>query len=188
MVVLAGMVYGQSSPARILAGTALKPTDLSSDVLTPKESLVATYSDSRGPATASCTGVDCLSTPTALFAPVLVCPAQAGKSCTYDIQVTGQVKTTGITNSDGQDGVYQFLVDGVLPSGGGTDDSGFFAWQIGGPSFTYGTSYNVHSKVKNTTLNQSHNVLVNFACQDIDGGGCTASLGFQTIVVRVWTP
>ena len=188
MVVFAGILCAQSSSTQRLAGTAVQPTDLTIDVLTPKETLVGTFSDSRGPASASCTGTDCLSSPTALFAPVVVCPAQAGKSCTYDVQISGQVKTTGIINSNGQDGVYQFLVDGLIPSGGGTDDSGFFAWQIGGPSFTYGTSYNVHSKVKNTTLNQSHTVLVNLACQDIDGGGCTASLGFQTIVVRVWTP
>ena len=160
--------------------------------LTPKETLKATYSDSGAAViTATCGSFHCFAAPVTIYSYQLTCPVVAGGSCTYDIQIAGQVKTDlNLNGGSGEEGLYQFLVDGKAPNGGGTDASGFYAWQAGGPTFVFGTSYNVHSKVKNTVANQKHTVTVKLSCLEIlgDNGGCNAQAGPQTLVVSIWTP
>ena len=163
----------------------------SAQKLTPKETLRATYSDSGAlPKSASCSSKTCFSTPATIYSYSLVCPVPAGSTCRYDIQIAGQVESGGNSIVSGEVGAYQFLVDGSAPSGGGTDLLGFYDWQIGGPEFVFGTSYNVHSKVSNSVANQKHKVTVNLACGETigDPAGCHADAPFQTLVVRVWTP
>jgi hypothetical protein len=86
--------------------------------------------------------------------------------------------------------MYQFLIDGAAPNGGGTDSSGYYPWQSRRPTFVFGTSYNVHSTVTNTVANQAHSIAVSVSCQEIigDASGCIGQVGFSTLVVRVWGP
>src|ERR1700747_3281706 len=79
---------------------------------TPKETLKASYSASR-PGTAvnaSCNSLGCVATPVSIFSRSFICPVTAGHTCTYDIQMAGQVRTSGNTSStDAELGMYQFL-------------------------------------------------------------------------------
>ena len=175
----------------VVALMACVASTASAQRLTPKETLRATYSDSGALAKeASCRSISCFSPLVAIYSHSFICPVPAGSTCTYDIQISGEVSSGGNSKDGGEIGYYQFLVDGLAPKGGGTDLSGFYQWQIGGPAFVFGTSYNVHSKVKNSAANQRHKVIVNLACAETisDPAGCTADAPFQTLVVRVWTP
>ncbi len=160
-----------------------------------RETLRASYSDSSAPEkVATCASAQCSSGTTAIYAENFTCPAAAQKSCTFDIQIAGEVFSTGVSINAGENGLYQFLIDGLPPNGGGTgagtDPKGFYSWQFGGPSFLFGTSYNVHSTVTNSSANQQHVILVGLACQDTvsDPNGCFVTTLSQALVVRVWTP
>ena len=186
----ASIAFAQSRPVHNYPGTVAR-VSASPDNLTPRETLRATFSDSGALfQTASCSSFSCLATPVTIYSYNLVCPVPAGSSCRYDIQIAGQVESGGNSVASGEDGLYQFFVDGVPPSGGGTDPNGFYSWQMFGPEFYFGTSYNVHSKVMNNSANQKHNVTVNLSCFEIlgDSAGCFATSSYQTLVVRVWTP
>jgi len=180
--------FAQTHPVREHRGTArnLRPDAVS---IGPTETLKATDSASDGFAFVSCGVSSCLADPVTIFNTNVTCPVVAGKTCTYDVQIAGQVFSTGETIEEGENGLYQFLVDGLIPTGGGTDVNGFYSWQFLGPAFTFGTAYNVHSKVTNSSANEKHNIAVNLTCEDdIGATGCFAEASLQTITVRVMTP
>jgi hypothetical protein len=171
----AGMVLGPQTPP---------------PAVTAKETLQATYlSSSSTGVSATCSVNGCLSSSVPLYTSSIICPARAGKTCTYDVLIAGQVKTGGNNTDAGDNGLFQFLVDGVPPSGGGTDSTGLYSWQFIGEELMWSSSYDVHSTVKNTVANQAHTVTVNLACEDdLFANGCFADAGFTTLTVRVWTP
>jgi hypothetical protein len=190
-VAVAGIAFAQNRPVEDVVGSVARASHAGPLVLTAKETLRSIYSDSGSGGTfASCAAAGCLSPSSAIYSYNITCPAAIGRTCTYDIQIAGQVETGGNSIVAGENGLYQFLVDGAIPTGGGTDFSGYYHWQLFGPEFSTATAYSVHSQVKNSVLNQAHNITVYLACQDVigDGAGCFASAGFQTLVIRVWTP
>jgi hypothetical protein len=188
-VVLCSSAFAQTHPVREHTGMPVRALHQDAISIGPAETLKATYSVSDGQAFVSCGTSGCLATSVPIYSTDITCPGVAGKTCTYDIQISGQVFSTGETIEDGENGLYQFLVDSQIPNGGGTDASGFYSWQFLGPAFTFSTSYNLHSKVTNSVANQKHNIAVNLSCEDdIGANGCFAEAVFQTLVVRVLTP
>lgn len=188
---VAGLAFGQGHARADYPGMVARSPQALPPTITKRETLRATYSDTLSSTLfASCGSAGCEATPVNIFTHSLVCPAVAGAHCTYDIQEAGQVESGGNSIFSGEDGLYQFFVDGAIPNGGGTDGNGFYAFQLGGPEFLFGTSYNVHSTVTNTIANQQHTITVNLSCFDLlgDSAGCFGESGFQTLVVRVWTP
>ena len=192
MALVTGLGFAQRRPVPDSPGMVSRASQGGPQVLTARETLKATYSDSGSPGGLfpSCGSAHCTSPAVTIYSYNITCPGLAGKTCTYDIQIAGQVMSGGNSDAVGEDGLYQFLIDGAVPTGGGTDSNGFYSWQYGGPEFAFGTSYNVHSHVTNDIASQAHNITVSVACNEIDGdpNGCFAYSGFQTIVIRVWAP
>jgi hypothetical protein len=120
------------------------------------------------------------------------CPGTTGVKCTYEVSIAAQSNM----ESPGT-GLYQFLVDGAIPNGGGgnggggTDPNGFWTWSISGPMgpgpLSGSAAYTVSSQVTNTGANQSHSIVVNLAC-DMGNPGCTVNSGQTTLTVRVLKP
>jgi hypothetical protein len=131
--------------------------------------------------TAGCTGDQ------PVFLRNVVCPQPAGATCTFYAHLESQVEVT--TNDNG---LFRFLVDGVAPSPGPTDSLGQFRWVDSDPDSGVinleARSYAVVARVQNSSNNQAHPVQVDIACQDTDGGGsCTASMGFASVSIAVYT-
>jgi hypothetical protein len=189
---LAGLGFAQTHSVPDHLGMISRPAHADPMVLTAKETLRATYSDSgsTGGFNSSCSFAGCISPPSTIYSYNITCPVLVGKTCTYDIQIAGQVMSGGNSDAVGENGLYQFLIDGAPPTGGGTDINGNYSWQYGGPEFEFGTSYSVHSKVTNDVANQAHTISVSVLCEEVNGdlNGCWVFSGFQTMVVRVWTP
>ena len=192
MAAAASSGFAQDRPVQDFPGTVAHPSVAPLLGVTPKETLKATYEDSihNGGIFTFCSTAGCLAPTATIDSLNLECPVVAGKTCTYDIQLSGQVQSGGESIVNGEEGLYRFFVDGFIPNGGGTDPNGFYAWQLFGPSFQFTASYGVHSTVTNTTANQTHNVTVGVACLDVlqDPRGCFANAGFQNVVVKVLTP
>jgi hypothetical protein len=180
--------YAQAGPNLLHAGIALRQPPPSLPTL--QETLVATYTDTAGNVSVSCTTTGCLSTAVPVFTESLVCPGKKNSTCTYDVQVSGQVEVGATSTIQGENGLLQFLFDGKIPSSGGTDFNGFYSFQSFGPDFQHNARYRVFAQVTNTALNQKHAINVNLACEEEIGAlGCFADAGpFSTLVVRVWTP
>jgi hypothetical protein len=97
-------------------------------------------------------------------------------------------------NTVGEEGVYQFLVDGVAPTPGPVGSScSCYTWSGASRNFSFairGTSYAVTATVTNTTANQVHSIAVNIGCSEIQGktSGCFANTGFANLGVATYTP
>ena len=136
--------------------------------------------------TAACSTPGCQTT-TPIFSGVgIVCPAAAGATCTYQIQLESQLT---VSNADA--GLLRFLVDGKAPSPGPTDSSGFYAWLDAGPSSsTYSLdsrSYAVTATVKNATLSEAHTIEVDVGC-GAHHTGCTGTAGLANLRIDVYRP
>jgi hypothetical protein len=139
-----------------------------------------------GPGTsASCSSADCQATAN-IFTESIECPGAVNVECTFEIDVAGQHQVSPA----GEDGLYQFFIDGAIPSGGGTDGSGLYAWEINGAAGKYTSAYGVTSQVKNTKANELHSIVVNIGCAEIESnsGGCSDSTGFHQLTIRVLKP
>jgi hypothetical protein len=148
-----------------------------------KHVLNATYYDAGSSgAVASCNTSGCLATAN-IFTESVSCPGVAGAKCTYEVSIAA---TTGGMSGTG---LYQFLIDGKRPTGGGTDQNGFWSFGEGqnGGGFSGSSAYTVTSQVKNTSVNQSHSIVVNLGC-DNGNPGCTVGSGNASLTVRVLTP
>jgi hypothetical protein len=107
------------------------------------------------------------------------------------VQIDGQVETQGNSIVSGENGLYQFLLDGVPVTVSGADGNGFYSFQLLGPAFTFSSSYNLNFPVTNTKAgNQIHQVNVNLACEEVidDPDGCFVSALSQAVAIRVYTP
>jgi hypothetical protein len=122
-----------------------------------------------------------------VFTPSIQCPAVAGKTCTYHIQVSAQV-----SESPNDFGEYRFLVDGVPPVQFQTDSSGYFNWEQQNPNAGLGVwearSYAVAATVTNSVANQKHAIEIDIACFDTTGDGCVGAFGFGDLRVDVFQP
>jgi hypothetical protein len=192
MAAVASIALAQNPQAHDYPGMVTPGSPINHLGVTKAETLKATYSDSinNGGIFTFCSTSGCLAPRATIDSLDLTCPGVAGKTCTYDVQIAGQVESGGMSINAGEEGLYSFFIDNALPNGGGTDPNAFYAWQLLGPRFQFGTSYNVHSTVTNTVANQKHNVTVGISCFEVlhDPSGCFANAGFQTLVVRVFTP
>jgi hypothetical protein len=154
-----------------------------------KEVLKASYFDSSAADVfAYCVSAGCFAT-TNIYTENLTCPGSVGKTCTYEVVIDSQVLSSGFSKPTGEEGLYQFLIDGAVPNGGGTLGS-YYLWQNGGPSFLFTASHSVHGQVTNSAANQAHSVVVNVECSEIlsDPAGCYAESNNASLTVRVLTP
>jgi hypothetical protein len=145
-----------------------------------------TYFDaSASNITSSCTTAFCLSPPANIYGYFISCPAPAGAKCTFELRIAA---LTSVSPS-GEGGLYQFLIDGSAPNGGGTDSNGFYAWEVFGGKGEYTSTYNVASQVTNSVSNETHIIRVSLACRENMGAsGCTASTGLTSFRLRVLKP
>ena len=159
-----------------------------------KHVLKATYFDASSPgASASCSSANC-----SAFAPIylenIVCPKLAGAACTYQITIQSQNRAGSNDGTLGEEGVYQFFVDGAAPTPGPVSAScACYTWSGASQKFSLpvrGTSYAVTATVTNTTANQSHSIAVNIGCNEIQGNasGCFAGSGFANLSIAVYAP
>jgi len=112
----------------------------------------------------------------------IVCPALAGKSCTFYVHVE---TASTVSISVGQ---FRFLVDGAAPTPGPTDSSGFVTFSAGVNDETEAFSHAVLGKVTNSVDNQSHTVEVDLGCTS---GGiilCQVGAGSATLRIDVFQP
>lgn len=150
-----------------------------------------------GPATTSCDSADCVS-----FAPMfteeVVCPMAEGRSCTFQITVESQntVASNDGLDTKGENGLYQFLVDGQGPTPGPVDmitpGCACYSWSSGqanSGNAWLGTSYSVTANVTNTKGYQKHSIVVSIGCNEDQGdsSGCVAQSGFANLQVGVYT-
>ena len=159
-----------------------------------KHVLSGTYYDASSPGgSASCGTANCTATINA-YTENIPCPGAAGVQCTYEVGISAEA----YVNANGSDcctaGIYQFLIDGAIPTGGGTNN-GFYNWAQNGSTGAFTSTYNVTSQVKNTSANQSHSIVVNFGCySEANDLGCSAVSGeaipggFLSLTVRVLKP
>jgi hypothetical protein len=154
--------------------------------------LKASYFDTSSSAvTASCSFSFCTATAT-VFNESIKCPVVAGKTCTFQITIESGNTVVGNSGTINEEGVYQFLVDGVAPSPGPTDGSGLYLWTSAQPIFgaVFGTSYAVTATVRNTVANQAHSITEGIGCFEVtgDASGCSATQGFSNFQIAVTTP
>jgi hypothetical protein len=159
-----------------------------------KHVLKATYLDTfSSVASASCSSAGC-SAYAPIFSESIACPKPAGGQCTYQVTIQSQNNAGSNDNSVGEEGVYQFFVDGVAPNPGPVGSScSCYTWSGASRNFSFsirGTSYAVTSTVTNTTNNESHSIAVNIGCSEIQGNtsGCFANTGFANLGVATYTP
>jgi hypothetical protein len=153
-----------------------------------KHVLNASYYDaSSSGANASCGSAGCVAKAN-IYTESISCPGAKGAKCTYEVNIAA-LTSVGQDGGNGNAGLYQFLIDNKIPTGGGTDQNGFYTWgTAGGPPAS--SSYSVTSQVTNTSANQSHSIVVNIGCSagSDNSGGCNASSAFASLTLRVLTP
>jgi hypothetical protein len=139
---------------------------------------------------AGCSVANCTAVPQPIF-PVLraVCPALAGKTCTYYIHLESQDHFLSPLDA----GLFQFLVDGAPPNPGPTFGPGFFTWNNNDPTSPTAVpqshSYAVTARVKNKVDNQPHAIRVSVSCIDTNASGaCTAATLLSNLEVNIYTP
>jgi hypothetical protein len=115
----------------------------------------------------------------------IMCPQPAGATFTFYVHVETQA---GVTANDS--GIFQFSVDGVAPRPGPTDIHGFFAWDTADPNSTVmqARSYAVVAHVTNSKDNQAHGIEAEFGCIDLNGDGCSATMGPASMSIGLFTP
>lgn len=159
-----------------------------------KHLLIGTFFDTSSPgASASCSSAHCTA-----FAPMyseaIVCPKAAGLTCTFQITIQSQNAAGSNDLKFGEEGVYQFLVDGVAPTPGPVASScACYTWSGASHLFSLtvrATSYAVTATVKNATASQSHSIGVNIGCVELQGNttGCFAKSGFANLSVAMYAP
>lgn len=145
------------------------------------------YDASSSGSNPSCGAAGCIATAT-IYSERIPCLGTRAAICTYEINIAA-LTSVSQSGGGGNEGVYQFLIDGANPTGGGTDGSGYYAWgSAGGPAVT--STYTVTSQVTNTKLNELHSIVVRFGCSagSDNTGGCSAMSGAASLTVRVLNP
>ena len=158
-----------------------------------KHMLKGTYFDtSSSLASASCSSAGC-GAYAPIFSESIVCPAMAGGKCTYQVTIQSQNNAGSNDSKVGEQGVYQFLVDGVAPNPGPVGSPcSCYTWSGASRNFSFairGTSYAVTATVTNATSNQTHSIAVNIGCTENHGNtsGCFATTGFANLGIATYT-
>jgi hypothetical protein len=182
-VAVFGTVFASAQSGAPVAGKHKKPTvtQLSNRTL-QRTGLVV----NSGNVSATCSTSGC-SASTPVFVKNTLCPRPAGKTCTLYVHLDSQVE---VTTSD--NGLFKFLVDGLPATPGPTDGTGLVRWVLNDPdsgSIDFESrAFGVVATITNSIANQNHPVEVDIACQDITGDGCSASMGFASLNIAVYTP
>ena len=159
-----------------------------------KHVLKATYFDASSPGvSASCGSAGC-SAFASIYTESVACPQAAGTTCTYQITIQSQSRAGSNDGKLGEEGVYQFFVDGATPNPGPVSAScSCYTWSGASQKFSLpvrGTSYAVTATVTNATAGQSHSIAVNVGCNELHGNvsGCFAGSGFANLNISVFAP
>jgi hypothetical protein len=164
--------------------TAGEGTAQEENLATTKHVLKSEFYDTNGGASLTCFGPFCHAEDL-LFQESIACPGPVGTQCTYEIDVAAQT----VVSPAGDTGFYQFLIDGAIPNGGGTDPTGAFQFEQAGAGGQYSAEYSVTSQVQNTATNQSHIITVNIGCFDgLGTGSSTVTTGFSDLTIGVLKP
>lgn len=159
--------------------------------------MTTTFVVNKKDATANCLSSGCRTT-AAWFGPISVtCAAAMGQTCSFHISLDAKVTVTQFCNCDGYGitGFYQFLVDGVAPSIGPTNEEGdyLFARNVYSPDFSQSNSRqsypaSVLAAVTNSNSN-SHTITLRLGCWDLlHDGGCETAAHWTTMRVDVFEP
>jgi hypothetical protein len=156
--------------------------------------LKGTIFDTSSPgASASCSSAGC-SAYAPIYSESVVCPKPVGATCTYQITIQSQNNAGSNDHTLGEQGEYQFLVDGVAPTPGPVDSTcACYTWSGSSRQFSLpvrGTSYAVTATVKNTTASQPHSIGINIGCIEVHGNtsGCFAGSGFANLSIATYAP
>jgi len=139
-------------------------------------------------ASTSCGSAGCVATPATIFSEHIKCLGAAGTKCVFQITMASQnlVNSNDPPANPGEEGVYQFLVDGAPPNPGPTGVGGFYFWTFGQGAAVYAAvSTAVTASVTNSTANQSHSISVGVSCEEIlgDGTGCFEATSFSNLQI-----
>jgi hypothetical protein len=155
---------------------------------------IGTLFDASSPgAAASCSSAGC-SAFASIYSETVTCPRSAGATCTFQVTIHSQVNAGSNDSTLGEEGVYQFLVDGAAPTPGPVGNAcSCFAWSGSSRQFSLpirAASYAVTATVTNTTNNQAHPIAVNIGCNEVHGNasGCFANSGFANLSITTYVP
>jgi len=181
----------------LIATPAIAQTVISNETL-----VTTTFVVNKTAATARCFRAGCRAK-TQMFAPIPVtCPAAMGQTCTFHISL--DAKTAVVIPpacncfGGGPTGFYEFLIDGVAPTIGPTDENGDYIFVKNGFTSSSNSSsarQSYPASVLTTVTNSSsnnHTVVVNVGCSDINNSGiyagCGATAQWSTMRVDVFEP
>jgi hypothetical protein len=183
-----------------MAGLALVSVSLfmpamNAQTVISNESLVSTtFVVNKTNSTSACSGGGCIAKPVPMFKPIQVtCPAAIGKTCTLNITLDAKTYINGCTSgcNGGDEGRYQFLVDGEAPMPGPTDRQGFYIFSIYGAAF-YNTRVSYPASVVGRVTNsrsKDHKIEVNVSCTDASQlSYCEATAHWSTMRIDVFEP
>lgn len=147
-----------------------------------KHTLKGTFLQTSKSVVVSCAG-PCTAVKALFPVASIVCPALATQTCTYHVHLETASTVSIFT------GEFKFLVDGVAPTPGPTDSSGFVTFSAGSSEETQAFSYAVVGKVTNSVDNQSHTVEVDLGCSvSASLDTCQVGAGAATLRIDVFQP
>jgi hypothetical protein len=163
-------------------------TSYAIDVNIKNVTLVSTtFRTNVGPVTVTCSSSSCENLGVFLTPSLLniICAQPAGATCTFYVHLETQAAVTA-----NDSGIFQFLVDGAAPRPGPTDIHGFFVWDTADPNSTVmqARSYAVVAHVTNSKDNQAHGIEAEFGCIDLNGDGCSATMGPASMSIGLFAP
>jgi hypothetical protein len=168
-----------------LIALSLVATFASGQTVISNEALVTTtFVVNKTAATARCGRAGCRAK-TQVFAPIPVtCPAAMGQTCTFHISLDAKTSVVIPPSCNcfggGPTGFYEFLIDGVAPTIGPTDENGDYIFVKNGftSSLNLSSARQSHPASVLTTVTNSnsnnHTVVVNVGCSDININGAYA--------------
>jgi hypothetical protein len=111
------------------------------------------------------------------------CPGAVGAHCTITLELN---TTTQISNLD--QGLYDFGVDGLPPTIGPVASGGFYKFVENDPNSSATSSHSalIVATVTNSSVNQSHEITVSFACKDATGDGCSGFAALSSLRIDIF--
>jgi hypothetical protein len=181
--------------AGFVLAVALTPQSGAQTVTISNEKLVSTtFVVARTNTMASCQGEGCVAKPVPMFKPIhVICPAAIDNSCTLNITLDAHAGINSDEDVLGDEGRYQFLVDGAAPVPGPTD-GGFYTFSAysGGFQSSFDTRQSYSASVVGRVINsrsKEHKIEVSVSCKDVSLlGGCSATTHYSTMRIDVFEP
>jgi hypothetical protein len=194
-----GITWSTRIAGFALATAAVLTPAMKAQTVISNESLVSTtFVVNKTNIMAGCAGdPGCVAPPMPLFKPIHVtCPAATGKTCTLGISLDAKTQVSIQDGNSGEEGIYQFLMDGAPPVPGPTDEQGFYIFTIYAAAFdnypqqtrlSYPAS--LVGAVKNSGSSKDHVVKVSVSCVDVlKQGGCEVDAHWSTMRIDVFEP